>query len=236
MGVCNTSSSEYSVRKTSPLVDHFVSETFSSLVITPTKRQPAQALPVYELKITLRGSNPAIWRRIQVPGRIQLSRLHDVFQVVMGWTDSHLHHFVDAPIVYSVPSGDDYPGEERLDERRFRLADVARHEKASFIYEYDFGDSWVHEVVVEKTLPADPNKKYAVCLHGENACPPEDCGGIWGYYELLKAVKNPKHKEHQEMIDWLGGQFDPGHFDLQNINAKLRGLGNLARPSPVLTH
>ena len=85
--------------------------------------------------------------------------------------------------------------------------------------------------MVEKILPADPKKKYAVCLDGKNACPPEDSGGIWGYYELLKAVKNPKHKEHQEMLDWLGGPFDPGHFDLQKINAELRGLGNLARPS-----
>jgi hypothetical protein len=137
---------------------------FSDPLIAPIKKQPAQNLPLYELKITLRGSNPAIWRRVQVPGSINLNRLHDVFQVVMGWTDSHLHQFVDAPIVYSVPSGDDYPGEERLDERRFCLADVARHEKASFIYEYDFGDSWAHEVVVEKTLSADPKKKYAICL------------------------------------------------------------------------
>ena len=104
-------------------------------MIAPFKKQPVQNLPLYELKITLRGSKPAIWRRVQAPGSINLNRLHDVFQVVMGWTDSHLHHFVDAPIVYSVPSGDDYPGEERLDERRFRLADVARHEKASFIYD-----------------------------------------------------------------------------------------------------
>ena len=145
-------------------------------------------------------------------------------QVVMGWTDSHLHHFVDAPIVYSVPSGDDYPGEERLDERRFRLADVARHEKAYLIYEYDFGDSWAHEVVVEKILSADPKKKYAVCLDGENACPPEDCGGIWGYYDLLKVLKNPKHKEHRQTLDWLGGQLHPGRFDLQKVNATLRGL------------
>jgi hypothetical protein len=102
-------------------------------VIAPIKKRLAQNLPLYELKITLRGSKPAIWRRVQVPGSINLNRLHDVFQVVMGWTDSHLHQFVDAPIVYSVPLGDDYPGEERLDERRFRLADVARHEKASFM-------------------------------------------------------------------------------------------------------
>jgi hypothetical protein len=197
---------------------------FSSLVIAPTKRQPVQTLPVYELKITLRGSNPAIWRRIQVPGSIQLSRLHDVFQVVMGWTDSHLHQFIDAPIIYSVPSGDDYSRVERLDERRFCLADILRQENAAFIYEYDFGDGWVHEVVVEKIRSADPKKKNAVCLDGENACPPEDCGGIWGYYELLKAVKNPKHKEHWQMLDWLGGQFDPGRFDLQKVNATLRGL------------
>src|SRR6516165_7069339 len=104
---------------TSPsLVDHFGAERFSSLVIASTKKQPGQTLPIYELKITLRGSNPAIWRRIQVPGSINLNRLHDVFQVVMGWTDSHLHQFVDAPIVYSVPSGDDYLGEDRIDEER----------------------------------------------------------------------------------------------------------------------
>ena len=193
-------------------------------MIAPTKRQPVQTLPVYELKITLRGSNPAIWRRVQVPGSIQLNRLHDVFQIVMGWTDSHLHQFIDAPIVYSVPSGDDYSRVERLDERRFCLADILRQENTAFIYEYDFGDGWVHEVVVEKIRSADPKKKYAVCLVGENACPPEDCGGIWGYYELLKAVKNPKHKEHRQMLDWLGGQFDPGQFDLQKLNAKLRGL------------
>ena len=103
-------------------VDYFAGQTFfCNPVIAPIKKRPAQNLPLYELKITLRGSKPAIWRRVQVPGNINLNRLHDVFQVVMGWTDSHLHQFVDAPIVYSVPSGDDYPGEERLDERRFRL-------------------------------------------------------------------------------------------------------------------
>ena len=146
------------------------------------------------------------------------------FKVVMGWTDSHLHQFVDAPIVYSVPSRDDYSRVERLDERRFCLADILRRENAAFIYEYDFGNGWEHEVVVEKILSADPKKNRAVCLAGENACPPEDCGGIWGYYELLKAVNNPKHEDHQEMLDWLGDQFDPGRFDLQKVNTTLRAL------------
>jgi hypothetical protein len=149
-------------------------------VIAPLKKPPAPSSPRYELKITLRGSKPSIWRRVQVHGSIKLNRLHKVFQDLMGWTDSHLHQFVDPPMVYSVPSGEDYPGVERLDERRFRLADLAPHEKASFLYEYDFGDGWEHDVVIEKILPADPETKRAVCLAGENACPPEDCGGIGG--------------------------------------------------------
>ena len=96
--------------------------------------------------------------------------------------------------------------------------------KACFLYDYDFGDGWEHDVVVEKIVSADPGKKHAVCLAGENACPPEDCGGIWGYYELLEVVNNPKHKAHQEMLDWLGEPFDPGRFDLQDVNATLRRL------------
>jgi Plasmid pRiA4b ORF-3-like protein len=140
--VCTTSSWSIWLKRLRPWLTILPSKRFSSLVIAPTKKQPAQTLPIYELRITLRGSNPAIWRLVQVPGGIQLNRLHDVFQVVMGWTDSHLHQFVDAPIVYSVPSDDDYSRVERLDERRFCLADILRQENAAFIYEYDFGDGW----------------------------------------------------------------------------------------------
>jgi hypothetical protein len=193
-------------------------------VIALIQKVPAQTLPLYELKITLRGSKPAIWRRVQVPGSVNLNRLHDVIQVAMGWTDSHLHQFVDGPVIYSVPSGDDFSRAEQRDERRYRLAEAARHQKASLIYEYDFGDGWTHEIVVQKILPPDPQTKHAVCLDGKNACPPEDCGGIRGYYRLLKVISNPNHEEHQEMLDWLGDPFDPGHFDLQEINAQLRRL------------
>jgi len=162
-------------------------------MIAPIKKRLAQAFPIYELKITLCGSNPAIWRRVQVPGGIKLNRLHDVLQVVMGWTDSHLHQFRVGSVIYCLPSDDDfYPGGEQRDERRFRLADIAQREKTALIYEYDFGDGWEHEVVVEKVLAADSEKKCAVCLDGKNARPPEDCGGIFGYYDLLKAINNPK--------------------------------------------
>ena len=111
-------------------------------MIAPIKKRLAQAFPIYELKITLCGSNPAIWRRVQVPGGIKLNRLHDVLQVVMGWTDSHLHQFRVGSVIYCLPSDDDfYPGGEQRDERRFRLADIAQREKTPLIYEYDFGDS-----------------------------------------------------------------------------------------------
>lgn len=194
-------------------------------MIAPVKKQLAKAFPVYELKITLCGSKPPIWRRVQVPGGIKLNRLHDVLQIVMGWTDSHLHQFRVGSIFYSLPSDDGfYPDVEQRDERRFRLADIAQHEKATLIYEYDFGDGWEHQVVVEKVLPPDSQKTYALCLDGKNNSPPEDCGGIFGYYDLLKAISNPKHPEHQQLLEWLGRPFDPNHFDLQEINAMLRDL------------
>ena len=194
-------------------------------MIAPIKKQLAKAFPVYELKITLCGSKPAIWRRVQVSGGIKLNRLHDVLQIVMGWTDSHLHQFRVGEVSYSLPSDDGfYLDVEQRDDRRFRLADIAQPEKASFIYEYDFGDGWEHEVVVEKVLAANSEKKCVVCLGGKNARPPEDCGGIFGYYNLLKAISDPKHPEHQQLLDWLGGPFDPSHFDLQETNAMLRDL------------
>ena len=197
---------------------------YSGRVMAPVKKQPAPSSTLYELKITLRGSDPAIWRRIQVPGDIKLDRLHRVFQIAMGWEDSHLHQFVKPPLVYSVPSEMGYASPDQRDERRFRLADLVRRKRASFIYEYDYGDSWKHDVVVEKIVPAGPEEKRAVCLAGENACPPEDCGGIWGYYELLEAVKDPNDEEHEEMLEWLGEDFDPGRFDLENVNATLGKL------------
>jgi len=208
-----------------PSVDYFASrDVFSDPVIAPLKKRSAPSSVVYQLKITLRGSKPPIWRRLQVPGNIKLNRLHEVFQAAMGWADSHLHQFIDPPVIYSVPSEDDFPGVERLDERRFHLADLVRREKASFLYEYDFGDSWVHHVVVEKIVPAGPEKKRAICLAGKKACPPEDCGGIWGYYELLEVLNDSTHESHQEMLDWLGEPFNPDRFDLQEVNDILGSL------------
>jgi hypothetical protein len=124
-------------------------------------RKSTSAAPVYQLKVTLKGSKPPIWRRIQIPG------------------DTN---------------------------------------------EYDFGDSWLHEILVEKILPREPDARYPRCLTGKRACPPEDCGGIWGYADFLDAIRDPNHPEHEAMLEWIGDDFDPEAFDLQTVNQELGAL------------
>ena len=196
---------------------------FRSKMIAPIKKRKADIYAVYQLKVVLCDSKPSIWRRFQVPGNITLLHLHGILQVVMGWTNCHLHQFRNEGDVYSVSSPGDFHGTDDLDERRYTLADIAPCEKDWFIYEYDFGDAWEHEVLVEAHLPPMV-KRQAICMDGKNACPPDDCGGIPGYYNLLEAVSNPKHKDRQQLLDWLGGPFDPKHFDIQGVNARLKGL------------
>ncbi len=192
------------------------------------KQTPAEprGVALYQLKITLKRCHPAIWRRVVVRADITLARLHEVIQAVMGWGNYHLHQFSSgggfARTYYGVP--DPEFGSEMLDERRFRLGGVAPLVKRKIIYEYDFGDSWEHEVLVEKILPADAAFKHPVCLAGANACPPEDCGGFMGYANLLEALTNPKHAEHDDMKGWIGGNWDPTRFDLDAANARLRRL------------
>lgn len=154
---------------------------------------------------------------------IKLNRLHDVFQVVMGWYDCHLHKFSTDEAVYIIPAEDDFNDPDDLDERQYTLADIAPCEKDKFYYEYDFGDSWEHDVVVEAFLPL-MEKNQVVCLGGKNACPPEDCGGIPGYYGFLEAINNPKHAEHEQMLDWIGGPFDPRQFDIEKVNSRLKRM------------
>jgi Plasmid pRiA4b ORF-3-like protein len=179
----------------------------------------------YQLKITLGGSKPPIWRRFVAPGQITLAKLHDVIQIVMGWYDSHLHAFEIDGEQYGEASRDgmdlDLNGS---DERKFRLCDVIPEVKAKFRYEYDFGDSWEHALVVEKIIPADDQPETFVCLAGKGRCPLEDCGGIWGYYRLLEVLANPKDPEHADMKEWAGGKFDPDEFDLAGINKSLRAF------------
>jgi len=184
--------------------------------------------PVYELKIVLLGTKPPIWRRLQVPGDANLGWLHAVIQVAMGWTNSHLHHFLTIDARYSDPRHTEDMGfgeEPDRDEAKAKLMQIAPHEGAQFGYEYDFGDSWEHEITVTRILPTGAaTATSALCLEGARACPPEDCGGIWGYAELLKTLKNPKHPEHKTMKEWLGHPFDAEAFDVAKTNLWLRKL------------
>jgi hypothetical protein len=174
---------------------------------------------IYQLKVSLMDSKPPIWRRLQVPADITLDRLHRVIQVAMGWTDTHLHQFVAGDTTYGVPHPDYDFGV--VDERRVKLSRVARGEKARLRYDYDFGDDWRHQLLVEKVLPAEPGVRYPRCLAGKRHCPPEDCGGVWGYADFVEAVRDPGHPDHQEMLEWAGGEFDPEAFDVEETNRAL---------------
>ncbi len=175
---------------------------------------------IYQIKITLQGSKPPIWRRLLVSSDISLSKLHQIIQTAMGWWDSHLHQFIVGDVYYGVPLPEDWY--EIKNERRAKLSQIAPQERSKFVYEYDFGDGWRHAILVERILPPDPTHKLPVCIKGKRACPPEDVGGTWGYENFLEAITNPEHDEHDSYLEWIGGAFDPEAFDVDAINAQLR--------------
>lgn len=173
---------------------------------------------IHQIKITLRDVKPPVWRRVLVPASIRLGQLHEVIQVAMGWTDSHLHGFDIGGVSYGMP-WDDAP-EDLRDERRVLLSRVVPG-PGRFRYDYDFGDGWEHDIVVERELTAEAGRTYPVCTAGGRACPPEDCGGPWGYAELLEALDDPRHERHRDLTSWLGGSWDAEQFDLDAVNEDL---------------
>jgi len=177
-------------------------------------------VPIYQLKVTLRESKPPIWRRLQIGSDVRLGELHDIFQIAMGWTDSHLHQFIVGGVFYGVSDPDWDMDVE--DERKVRLDQIASAEKEKFFYEYDFGDGWEHEVLVEKILAPEPEADYPRCIKGKRNCPPEDIGGVWGYGDFLEAIQDEDHPEHEEYLEWIGGSFDPEAFDLEEVNEVLK--------------
>jgi hypothetical protein len=178
---------------------------------------------IYQLKVTLLGTRPPIWRRLLVPSGFALEDLHSVVQAAMDWDDSHLHEFRIGHERFGKPDRTD--GFMALDrvrsERTTRLFMVLSKVGAKARYTYDFGDSWEHAMVVEKVLPPEEGVPYPVCVAGKLHGPPEDCGGVPGYYNLLEALRDPTHPEHEDMLDWLGGEFDPEVFSVEAVNRRL---------------
>jgi hypothetical protein len=191
----------------------------------PAKPSAAAAGPrMLQLKVVLVGSNPPIWRGLLVPTDLPLEMFHHTLQFAMGWEDCHMHQFIQGKTTYvsrMVGVDEDY-GE--CDEGLFTVGNLLGGRARTLFYVYDFGDSWVHHITREKILPLDPAKVHPECLAGELACPPEDCGGIFGYYHMLEVVGNPRHPEHEDIVSWIGRKFDPAAFDLAKTNRTLRGI------------
>jgi hypothetical protein len=173
---------------------------------------------IYQLRVILVGARSAIWRSFLIADSASLSKLHETLQIVMGWTNSHLHQFVLKGQSYGEPDGET----DLIDERKVRVRDLLKRRSDALMYEYDFGDGWEHVVIVEKILPFTTRTRLPQCIKAKGACPPEDVGGVHGYRRFLAALKNPKHREHRTYSEWIGGHFDEHAYNIQQVNAQLR--------------
>jgi hypothetical protein len=189
-----------------------------------------QLAPVLQLKVSLKHSDPKIWRRLLVKGDTKLNQLHQIIQHAMGWWNSHLHQFEFRGVCFGEIDPDlGFGPDEFTDESKVTIGALLSKPKEKLVYEYDFGDGWDHEVLLEKVLEPLEGQSYPVCTGGARNCPPEDCGGIGGYEVFLDIIYDPEHPEHHEMLDWIGGSFDPEAFDLAAINSQLQAFWPRAR-------
>jgi len=179
---------------------------------------------LYQFKITLLESQPQIWRRIQVKDST-LDKFHERIQTAMGWNNSHLHQFEIDGERYGDPEllDDGFEDFECVDSTVTKISDIIPKDgkRFHFLYKYDFGDGWGHEVLFEGCLRAEKGNRYPLCVEGEMNCPPENVGGVWGYAEFLEAIADPKHEEHKRMLEWAG-EFDPEEFDAEKATKAMR--------------
>jgi len=186
---------------------------------------------IIQLKITLDGTNPPIWRRILVNKQTTFFELHHIIQIVMGWENCHLYEFnlKKKRIGETGIKFDGFNSTSLLNANEVRLEDLITGTKDKFTYLYDFGDSWSHAIVVEKILPIENQVMYPKCIGGELNCPPEDCGGIYGFYDLLEIIGDKKHPERKEMIEWLGSKYDPKYFNEVEINKRFKKMTQILK-------
>nr|GID88981.1 hypothetical protein Ade03nite_79050 [Actinoplanes derwentensis] len=191
----------------------------------PAKRKKSDGpAPILQIKVSLRGAKPPIWRRLELPGDTSLADLHHILQTTFGWQDGHMH-------VFETPYGEFGVADRELEHRAEKpvtLEQVAPATGDKVRYLYDFGDNWEHEIVVEKILDRTAGA-YPRCTGGRRAAPPDDCGGIWGYTELVEILTDPTHPEHADRLEWLGlrsaADFDPSHFDAAAVTTALTSRG-----------
>ncbi|MEE9441263.1 MAG: plasmid pRiA4b ORF-3 family protein [candidate division Zixibacteria bacterium] len=172
---------------------------------------------IYQIKISLLDIKPLIWRRVAVSGNVTLAKLHKIIQTVMGWENYHLHEFRYKGVVYAVPDPE-FDNVDVVDDRKAKLSRMIKEPKQQFSYTYDFGDGWGHRLLVEKISDPEPEITYPICMGGERACPPEDCGGTYGYENFLEAIGDLGHEEHETMLEWIGGEFDANEFSVEETN------------------
>jgi hypothetical protein len=190
---------------------------------TMKRKAKPKADTLFQLKITLLDMKPPIWRRFQTRD-CTLDALHDVLQVVMGWKGCHLHRFESNRQTFGDPDlfEEDFLDSDMRDSRTTMLSQIMPKDGKTcrFIYEYDFGDGWRHEIVFEGHPSGQADMVYPTCLEGERRCPPEDVGGPWGYQECLEAIADPSHENHKDFLRWRG-KFDPDTFDLKEVQRQL---------------
>lgn len=190
----------------------------------------------HHLKITLKNTRPVISREVLVPSDLRFDRLHQVIQIVMGWEDCHLHQFTVGGLRdglhIGIPDDSGMPGPQTLDEKRYTLEQIAPAKGAKFLYWYDFGDDWFHDITVKSIGEPKPGALEALCLKAAGACPPEDCGGPWGYARMLVVLADPAHEEYEELREWIGGDWDPGHYDILAVNQELTALARAWQRKP----
>jgi hypothetical protein len=189
--------------------------------LPPKRKKSNGTAPIYQLKISLAGAKPPIWRRLEVPGDTSLATLHDIIQAAFNWSDTHIHAF-------ETSYGDFGVADQELGyraEKPVTLEQVAAGEGSRLEYTYDFGDNWTHEIVVEKVQDREPVAEYPRCVGGRRAAPPEDCGGIWGYQDLIEIMADPNHPDHADRLEWLGlesaDEFKPTQFTAAEITEAL---------------
>jgi hypothetical protein len=185
-------------------------------------RRPRLGRFAYQVKVTLAGAKPPIWRRLLVRDNTDLHRFHLVIQDAMGWQNSHLYQFEIDETRYTEFFDGGFIADDETPASSVRLGDIPLKEGDSFLYNYDFGDDWYHECEIEKVVPFERGAEYPRCLAGRRACPPEDCGGIYGYDSMLSALRSRSHPDRNHWVEWIGTNWDAEAFDLHGTDESIR--------------